>query len=96
MMLTLSAILNRKRSDSITNDPLNRERVSFNTRVTQVDMNDRLGMFIPAWKALYLEKQGKLARVGYYQHVEIDESTVFTRARATKKAADEAGIFLPN
>ena len=53
-------------------------------------------MFIPAWKALYLEKHGKLARVGFYQHVEIDESTVFTRARAAKQAADESGSFVPN
>jgi uncharacterized protein YkwD len=53
-------------------------------------------MFIPSWKALYLEKKGKLARVGYFQHVEVDESTVFTRAREAKQAAETAGQFIPN
>ena len=65
-------------------------------RVNMVEISERNNMFIPAWSALYQEKHGKLARVGYFQHVEIDESTVFTRARAAKKAADEAGQFLPN
>ena len=67
-----------------------------NTRVTIVDINDRNNMFIPAWRALYLEKRGKLARVGMFQHVEIDEATHWTRARDTQKAAEEAGQFVPN
>lgn len=94
-MRTLLTVVSKTRA-RINTDPVNRERVSFNTRVTQVDMNDRNNMFIPAWRALYLEKHGKMARVGYFQHVECDESTVFTRARATKKVADDAGEFVPN
>lgn len=65
-------------------------------RATQVDYNDQHLMFVPEWKALYLEKHGKLARVGYFQHVAIDEPTVFTRARAAKAAADSKGEFLAN
>lgn len=85
-----------KARQRIDNDPIERERPVFNTRNSLVELQDRNNMFIPGWKALYLEKQGKLARVGVAQHVEIDEPTHWTRVRSANKAADEAGTFVPN
>lgn len=67
-----------------------RERQRVNQRTHMVDIHDRNNMFIPAWKALYLEKQGKLARVGFFQHIEIDEPTVWSRARAAKEAEEKS------
>lgn len=85
-----------KARDHVDTDPIEGVRPSFVTRDTLVDHHERNNMFIPGWEALYREKHGKLARVGYFQHVEVDEPTVWTRARSAKKAADEAGQFLPN
>lgn len=80
----------------IDTDPIEKARPNFVTRDTLVDHHVRNNMFVPTWEALYQEKHGKLVRVGFSQHVATDEPTYWTRARTAKKAADEAGQFVPN
>lgn len=55
-------------------------------RVHNVNIRESNLHFINPWKAMYLEKHGKLVRLGIWRYAECDIETPWTRARKERES----------